>query len=146
MSFLRNNLNKLSPGKYEVISASFPGLALVGYFDYFKKLKPVIHPELVLIGYLGDSDLCPYDFQFLVDKVPSNYFLKNLIINFHIIQEIHQTSIIHSQSLWFSKKSIANAQKIFKNLADYSRKENLVGCSTSNSTSLFHGYWLNSMA
>ncbi len=124
-ALLRNDLDKSMPGKFMVISAAFPGLGLYGYFEFLKKLKPHIRPDLVMFGYLGDSDFDPFDFQMLVEKLPVNVFLKNMILNFHIIQHIHEISVINSKTLWFSQGSVRSIKKLLNEVADYSRRENV---------------------
>lgn len=124
-ALLRNELNKVSPGKYAVVSAAFPGLGIYGYFEFLKKLKPHIRPQLVMIGYLGDSDFDPCDFQVLVGHLPANAFLRNMVLNLHVIQRIHEVSQMYSRFLWWSKESASHVKKLFQKIADYSKKEKI---------------------
>jgi len=56
--------------------------------------------------------------QFLIDSLPANRLLRNLIFRLHAFQYLHQWSVTRP-SYWVSEASFRKFQQVFDGLAAY---------------------------
>jgi len=116
MNQLRIRLGK----KYQVINAAYPGFALYGYFETIKRTYEAYRPDLVIVGYLDRADWDPFDPQSMVDSLPANRYLRNLILNSESPQWIHESSVSTSSFAWESEEIIHKREKILNSMKDFS--------------------------
>lgn len=99
-ALLRAELERRAPGRFAVMSAAYPGLGLYGYGRFVDALSPAWKPDVVIVGYLGENDHDPFDPQYLLDRLPRNRFLRNLVLNLGAAQRVHDASVRHFSPLW----------------------------------------------
>lgn len=99
-SLLRAELDRRAPGRFAVMSAAYPGLGLYGYGRFIDALSPLWKPDDVVVGYLGENDHDPFDPQFLLDHLPRNRLLRNLVLNLGAAQRVHDASVRHFSPIW----------------------------------------------
>ncbi len=90
---LQRKLDAAAPGAWQVMNAAMEGNGLYGYLRTVETLAPVLKPDVVVVGYLGDSDDQPFDVQRLVDLTPESEALRRLVVNARARQYVHETSM-----------------------------------------------------
>ncbi len=89
---LREQLELLAPGRFEVTSAAYPGLNLYGYRRFVMTLQPLLRSTIVVISYLGESDYLAIDAQSLVDATPGDGIVRALMMRLRVRQSVHEAS------------------------------------------------------
>lgn len=123
-TFLRKELTKKS-AKYTVVSAGYPGLGIHGYYRYYQRLKTLIRPNIVVIGFLGNADYDPFDSQVLMDHIPKSFFFRNMFLNLSVAQRIHKVSVSYSKSLWSTSTSIKRVKEVLEKLVMHQKRDNI---------------------
>ena len=115
---LQRALDAAEPGAWEVMNAAMEGNGLYGYVRTVEALIPALAADVVVVGYLGDSDDVPFDVQRLVDLTPTNALLRLLVVNLRARQYVHESSM---RMIW-QVGSIARMDAYFDSLlADLAR-------------------------
>ncbi len=114
---LRAELNRTAPGRYEVMSAAYPGLGLYGYSRFVDALAAQASPDVVIVGYLGFSDHDPLDPQALMDGLSSAGPLRNFLLNFKAAQWLHEASVLRAAAFWRSAQSDAYFRALYAHFA-----------------------------
>jgi len=106
-ALLRQRLEGVEPGRFGVVSAAYPGNGIYGYSRFITALEQRFRPSVVVIGYLGCADLDPLDAQFLMDSLPKNGFLRNLVVNLRLLQGVHEKSVTIGCPLWLQSPPLS---------------------------------------
>ncbi len=99
---LREELEARAPGRFDVMSAAFPGLGAYGYSRFVEVLQPRLKADTVVIGFLGDVELDPFGPQLILDSLPRNRLARNLVVNLRAARAIHEASVTHHAAVWNS--------------------------------------------
>jgi predicted heme/steroid binding protein len=78
-ALLRDELERKAPGQFAVMVAAYPALGPYGYRQIIRTLTPIYRPAAVLVHYVPEAHLLS-DPQLLVDRLPGNAFVRNLIL------------------------------------------------------------------
>jgi len=70
-SRLRVELERVRPGRFDVVAAGWPGNGLYGYRRAAEVLLPALACDIVVIGWIGRADIQPYDAQAALDTTPT---------------------------------------------------------------------------
>jgi|GEM_PF-4620728 len=116
-SRLRAELEVRAPGRYLVMSAAYPGLGLYGYDRFIDALVPRYQPDLVVVGYLGESDHDPFDAQAVLDRLPSGAWLRNLVLNLGAAQHLCEASVMHMEAFWRTARNAARFARLREDVA-----------------------------
>lgn len=111
---LRAALDRRAPGRWQVMSAAYPGLGLYGYGRFIDAIAPGFLPDVVLVGYLGGNDHDLFDAQRVLDSLPSGRLLRNLVLNSGAAQHVCEASAVHgggAGSARFARLREQNARK-----------------------------------
>lgn len=114
---LRLSLEERAPGRWQVVSAAWPGLGLYGYSRIVDELVPRIHPTAVVVSELP-PDHDPLDPQFLVDLLASPRVLLDIAIRLGVAQHIHQASVRHHGWTWETQSNLDRFQALGRRLMD----------------------------
>ncbi len=117
---LRRNLEEGAPGRYDVTSAAYPGLGVHGYRRAVEAMIPEVHPDLIVVGYLGTADLVPLDGQNLADLLRSQGWLAHALISLRTLQNLHESSATAPQDApWLSELGTTSRTRLFDTLRDF---------------------------
>ncbi len=94
---LRAELQRLSPGRFDVMSAASPGLGLYGYGRIVDGMSLLYPPDVLVVSYHGGDDQDPLDPQLLCDAVPTQPLLKKLFVTLLVPQHLQEASAAHSR-------------------------------------------------
>ena len=113
---LRAELDLREPGRFSVMSAAYPGLGLRGYSRFIDALSPLDKPDVVVVGYLGESDDDPLDPQVLLDALPRSRPLRNLILNAGAVQDVHENSVRYLSRFWSDPENAASIAALVRDM------------------------------
>ncbi len=116
-TLLRARLEALAPGRFDVVSAGYPGNGIYGYTRAVEQLAPVLHPNVAVIGYLGEADLNPVDAQSLTEGQLHGAWLRTLMLRMHTGQHLHEWSVGIATELGQTPESKLQFQQLFQRLA-----------------------------
>jgi hypothetical protein len=119
-ALLRDRLEKRAPGRFDVTSAAYPGLGTYGYRRALERMVPEVHPDLVVVGYLGSADDDPLDSQALADLLPREPWLSRIIANLRTLQDLHEGSVttLQQDQGWSLEQGEKNRGALFQKLRE----------------------------
>lgn len=122
-ALVRAKLETLSPGQFDVMAAAYPGLGCYGYRRAVQAMTPEVHPDIVVVGYLGDADLDPLDTQALRDLLPSQRWLARVTVNLRTLQDFHEAAMAALQDpAWRVAYGARRRDELFRALAEFARE------------------------
>jgi len=122
-ALLRVRLEALAPGRFEVVSAGFPGNGLYGYTRAIEQLLVPLRPQFAIVGYLGQPDLNPVDAQALTDALPRASWPRTLMLRMHAGQHLHEWSVATADELMQTPASQSGFEQLFKRLTAAGRSQ-----------------------
>lgn len=121
-TLLRAELDRAAPGAWDVVSAAYPGLGAYGYRRAFKSMLPEVRPDVVVVGYLGDPDIDPLDYQALHDLLPQSPAAAKLAVELGGLQSLHETAMaLRTQSTWAHGVGETARDQLLASLAQFGR-------------------------
>jgi hypothetical protein len=135
---MRRAFEEAAPGQWDVFSDGIPGNGLYGYTTAAAAVSARFDPQWIVIGYLSPSDLDRYDLQYLLEREPRAWPLKNLFANLNAFQAIHETS---QSLLWRTPADTAPFREMLVRLAADARAAGRTVVALDYSSSGFPGGW-----
>ncbi len=97
---LRDELERRSPGGFEVMVAAYPALGFYGYERVVATLAPLYRPDVVLVQYAPLHNHTVSDPQFLVDRLPKAPLLADAVRLVDGIRHVNEAFVFFAPALF----------------------------------------------